>query len=592
MPGFFGFVSSNKENLDKDLNIFEVIEKNNGLLQEEITIKTSLLHGKLYRNAVKKFENDKAFYEDKDEIFIVDGVISNKNKLYEDYLVEDEKMPNLLKKMTQKNPKSFFRDFRGSFAGISFNKKTNELVLYTNQIGDKDIFYYNSKEYNTLYFSTDFDTLIRMINKHINEKFDINNNAVYSLMTHSHVLCNETLFENVNRLTPGHFIYFSNSNIEKKAYYTFDNQPIEISEDEALEKLDELFRQAIKRSFNKDLEYGYKHLVALSGGLDSRMTAWVGYQMGYTNMLNYTFSQTDYLDQKIAQQISNHLKTEWIFKSLDNGTYIYKYFDDSVRITGARSQASTAAHTLSMLNNINFKNYGLVHTGQLGDVFIGTFYDNGEKQNFKPGSGAYSNKLINKVKYTKNNAYHLDDQEIFKIYNRGLTGVNTGLKPMLEYTETLAPHMDIDLVDFCLKLPLEYRKGHKIYIKWINKFYPEAANFTYEKVKGKINRKLITIKGIPVPWTSIPWAAIKMIKNKFGLKLSTKNHMSPIEYWYKNNSFLEEFYEAQFSENINLINNVSLRSDCEYLFKNGNALEKDQVITFLVFIKQMKIFVK
>lgn len=62
-----------------------------------------------------------------------------------------------------------------------------------------------------------------------------------------------------------------------------------------------------------------------------------------------------------------------MFKALDNGTYIYKYFDESVKISGARSQGCTIAHTLSMVSNMNLEKYGMVHTGQLGDVVIGTF---------------------------------------------------------------------------------------------------------------------------------------------------------------------------------------------------------------------------
>lgn len=70
-----------------------------------------------------------------------------------------------------------------------------------------------------------------------------------------------------------------------------------------------------------------------------------------------------------------------MFKALDNGTYIYKYFDESVKISGARSQGCTIAHTLSMVSNMNLEKYGMVHTGQLGDVVIGTFYDKGERKN-------------------------------------------------------------------------------------------------------------------------------------------------------------------------------------------------------------------
>ncbi|PFR87565.1 hypothetical protein, partial [Bacillus cereus] len=532
MPGFFGFISNKEDTLSKNFDIYDVIDKNENLIEEEVKVQTSGLYGKFFRNAVKKFNLDKTFYQDQDDLFILDGVILNKHDLYKSYNINEDNISCLLKKMSVVDSETFFQEFRGTFAGIVLNKEKNKLTLYTNHIGDKDVFYYICKESHTLYFSTEFETLIKMIYKHTNKKFKINNNAAYSLMVHSHVLCNETLFEEIYRLTPGHFIQYSENEVEKRCYYSLNSKSINISEEEALIRLDTLFRDAVKKSFEKDLEYGYKHLVALSGGLDSRMTAWVGYDMGYTNMLNYTFSQTDYLDETVPKKITDKLKTEWMFKALDNGTYLYKYFNESVKLSGARSQACTIAHTFSMISNINLDKYGLIHTGQLGDVIIGTFYDQGKKQKFKPGSGAYSTRLLDRIEYTVDRAFHLEDQEIFKFYNRGFTGVNTGLKPMFQYTETLSPFLDIDFMDFCLSLPLEYRRGHKIYIKWINKFYPEAADFVYEKVKGKINRKTITVKGIPVPWTSIPAAAIKLVKNKLGLKLSSKNHMHPMDYWY------------------------------------------------------------
>ncbi|WP_242217012.1 hypothetical protein [Bacillus cereus group sp. BfR-BA-01380] len=592
MPGFFGFISNKKEVLDRDVNVYEIIDKNSYLIEEEAVVTTSMLYGKFFRNAVKKFERDKTFYEDQNNFHILDGVILNKSDLYREYNIDEDRIAMLLNEMSNANSKAFFQKLRGSFAGVFFNKEENIFTLYTNHVGDKEVFYHIHEKESTLYFATEFEVLIRLIHKKTGKRFRINHNAAYSLMTHSHVLCNETLFEEVYRLTPGHYIRYSTSQIEKKCYYVLSNKSIDISEAEALVKLDSYFKNAIKRSFEKDLEYGYKHLVALSGGLDSRMTAWVAHTMGYTNMLNYTFSQTDYLDEKVPKQISDKLKTEWMFKALDNGTYIYKYFDESVQISGARSQACTIAHTLSMVSNINLDKYGIIHTGQIGDVIIGTFYDNGERQSFKPGAGAYSTKLIDKVEYNIDKAFHLEDQEIFKFYNRGFTGVNIGLKPMFQYTETISPFLDIDFMDFCLSLPLDYRKGHSIYIKWINRYYPEAADFVYEKVKGKINKKVITVKGVPVPWTSIPAAGIKLIKNKLGLKLNSRNHMHPMDYWYRTNEYLSDFYEEQFYKNIDLLQDTSLKNDCEVLFRQGSTLEKDQVVTLLVFLNQMNNYIR
>ncbi|WP_157456732.1 hypothetical protein [Carnobacterium maltaromaticum] len=589
MPVFFGFISDKQSVLETEIKVSDVVRQQDRFIDDEIEVNTNGLYGRFFRHTTKKFEKEKVFFQNESVVYILDGIVLNKNKLFKEYqLDQNENMASLLERMRKTVPENFFNEFRGSFSGGFLDKDQSIFTLYTNHIGDKEIFYYLDKEKNTLYFSTDFENLVNLAHIHSGMKFKLNSNAAYSLMTHGHTLCNDTLFEEVYRLTPGHYISYSGTKFEKKEYFHLKNDPIPIGEDEALQKIDTYFRNAIKMAFEKDLEYGYKHLVALSGGLDSRMTAWVAYEMGYTTMLNYTFSQSDYLDEKIPKQITNYLKTEWIFKSLDNGTYLYNYFEESVRISGARSQSSTVAHTLSMLNNLNMENFGLVHTGQLGDVIIGTYYDEGKKQPFKPGAGVVSNKLLSNVHYSEANSVEIKDQELFKFYNRGFTGVNVGLKPMYEYTETVSPFLDIDFLEFCLSLPLEYRSGHSIYIKWINQFYPGAADFIYEKVNGKINKKTITVKGIPVPWTSIPAAARKIIKKKLGLKLTSKNHMNPMDYWYKTNVELRNFYFMQFQENIDFVKDKTLKKDCQELFEKGSALEKDQVITLLNFLREMK----
>lgn len=56
-------------------------------------------------------------------------------------------------------------------------------------------------------------------------------------------------------------------------YYSLDNSHVkqDMTAEDAVELIDRYFRQAVKREFDKDKEYGYEHLVDLSGGLDSRM---------------------------------------------------------------------------------------------------------------------------------------------------------------------------------------------------------------------------------------------------------------------------------------------------------------------------------
>ena len=126
------------------------------------------------------------------------------------------------------------------------------------------------------------------------------------------------------KLCPEIISVFRDGSVEMINYYKLPKSKLEgnVDEDQIIEMLDIKFREAIRLQFEKDREYSYKHLVTLSGGLDSRMTSWVAHQMGYVDQLNLTFSQSDYLDETIAKKIAADLKHEWIFKALDNGTFL------------------------------------------------------------------------------------------------------------------------------------------------------------------------------------------------------------------------------------------------------------------------------
>ena len=107
MPGFFGFISNREEILDNDINIYDIVDENQHLIEEEREITTSMLYGKFFRNAVKKFEKDRAFYENQHNFSILDGVILNKIDLYKEYSVNEDRIEILLNKMSNVEPKTF-----------------------------------------------------------------------------------------------------------------------------------------------------------------------------------------------------------------------------------------------------------------------------------------------------------------------------------------------------------------------------------------------------------------------------------------------------------------------------------------------------
>lgn len=538
------------------------------------------------QHTTKKFSHDKVFLEIGDFFYLFDGVLLNSKELLNEY--ECRTIEELLPAIHEKLGDTFFSVFRGSFSGVVFNSCDSKLIVFTDHIGSKQVFY-NLCE-NELVFSSSINELLAVL-KEQNREYSFSEQSAYSLLSFGFLIEDNTMFKEIKKLLPGHYLIFENGDLAVKQFFLLDNTANrEITEDDAIDKLDELFRQAVKRGFDKDLEYGYKHLVALSGGLDSRMTTWVAHDMGYSKQIvNFTFSQSNYLDETIPKQIAADLQHEWIFKALDNGLFL-KNVEDVVRLSFGGVLYYGLAHGKSMLDLLNLEDFGIVHSGQLGDVVVGTFYSSlDENRTYRNTDGAYSTVLSNKLNdsYFK---YSYSNEEIFKFYSRGFTGANQGLLPIQERTETYSPFYDVDFMAYCLSLPVEMRFGHRLYFKWLLKKYPEADKYIWEKTRTRVSAKTFTYNGTLVPYTKIFSLVVGKLIRKFGFKankgMGSENHMNPLELWYNENQSLQSFMDHYYNDNIHLLDGYpELQKDCKYLWDNFSAVEKNQVITVLAIMR-------
>ncbi|OED33122.1 hypothetical protein BHE17_11935 [Planococcus maritimus] len=575
MPGFLGKIGNLSNNA-----LFYDNKKENLIVKK-----------KYYENfyvesrSVNKFTDDKIFEENSAYFVLTEGVVFNKKELIKKY--NKDCFFDTVVYMYENLGEVFYKEFRGSFSGIFFDKKSNKKIIYTNHLGDKQVYFGINKD--ELIFGSELNYLVEYYQKN-NLKYNLNLDGSYFMLTFGFMLENQTIFKEFFRLTPGHYIVSDSNNEKHKVikYFELDNTPnYQQTEDEIIESIDVLFKQAVQRAFEKDKEYNYKHLVALSGGLDSRMTTWVANEMGYGDrIVNYTFSQTNYLDETIPKEIASDLKHEWIFKSLDNGIFL-KDIDETVKISYGNSLYYGLAHGKSSLDLINLDKFGLVHTGMLGDVIVGTFYSSlKELTEYIPSSGAYSKVFSHKIPSIKTT---YKNEELYNFYNRGFNGANQGLLVAQESTETFSPFYDIDFLNYCLTIPVKYRYNQKIYKKWMLKKHPNSAKYMWEKLNAKITDPSIQILGKEISLNQIPSKGWSFISNKLGLNysaLESKKHMNPLNYWYKNNKDLRRFINSYFDENItNLDSYDKLKEDCIYMFQNGKDFEKYQVLTLLSVFK-------
>ena len=116
--------------------------------------------------------------------------------------------------------------------------------------------------------------------------YHMDRKAPYMILTYGYMLEGYTLCEEVRKIQPGCYITYENCQVAEHNYYQIKNDHNNLTEEECIEKLDALFRKAVALQYNKDKEYGYKHICALSAGLDCRMTTFVAHELGFTRQMN------------------------------------------------------------------------------------------------------------------------------------------------------------------------------------------------------------------------------------------------------------------------------------------------------------------
>ena len=553
------------------------------------------------RRVVNKFMNDRLFHEGKEYIIVLEGVVLNNHRLIEKYGAKDWK--HCVIEMYRRQGDAFFNEFRGSFSGALYDKKADKWIIYTDHIGDKQIFC--SKTPDGYLFGSEIGFLVdaRKLNR---LPVSVDETGCYMSLTHGFCIDDRTLVSEIHKLIAGHYYELTSNGLRTIRYHQFSNKPDEsITVQSAVDGIDRLFRNAIQLQFEKDREYGYRHLACLSGGLDSRMTVWVAHQMGFTDQLNITYSQSGYLDFSIAQQIAIDLHHDWLFKPLDGGDCI-RMIDQVTRITYGSASFFGLAHGKSMEDLINYEPFGIIHTGQIGDSIIGTFFKKDEfNPEFKVGQSAHSLELISRLDdYQIKEDYQ--NEEIFCLYTRAFTGANQGLLTFQENTESCSPFIDVDFLEYCYKVPLSLRFGHKIYFDWILQKYPAAAEYIWEHTGKKIKSfdntasKYIMVAGKKIPALSSPlfirWLTGAVLR-RLGLRkkneavkpivLNTKNDMNPIDYWYDTNPRLKAFMNDYWEKYRHIIGKKQLRDDMTHLYEDCVLNDKLQALSVLSAMKQI-----
>lgn len=489
-----------------------------------------------------QFLKDKYFAETRGCFLATEGV-----------LFESDQPEDAIQKY-KKGDTAFWDSWRGSFAGILYDKKNDSLFLFNDHIGSKMLFY--AKTNSGFVFASDLRILARTINAtEYDEQF------VISILNKGCTSDNRTFVHGIKRLTAGQYLKVCGETVEVVDYHRFDNTPWPYNEKMMVSKTNRLFRQAVERVIKKNEEEGLKHFYPLSGGLDSRMCQWIARQLTKKPITNFTFSQTGHYDHVLPKEISRTLGNEWLFMPLDGGEYIIKNIDSVCERTEWLVNYMLPIEIDYFAQQQTWTEVGVVLTGINGDNIFATETDNAH--------------------------------EIARIYTQGFNGNSLGSPLVMQhYTETYSPFCDVDVLDFVLHVPTNKRRNYYFYDKFVLACYPEAAQWHHKHMQIGNRPPMITILGRNIPLRDVVKRCCMMLLKRLhiydGYRID-EDSMNPYDHWVKENPALTNQMQLFHDKYRQLISPYKWYKVCEEKMRWGSIMEKGKVLTIESAIVNLRI---
>jgi len=202
------------------------------------------------------------------------------------------------------------KDLRGPFAFAIWDNRKKRLFIARDRIGKKPLYYtYKNK---TLIFASE----IKAILQDPGVSAEVNRPAITDYLSYGYTPTPETMFKDIMKLPPAHFMIYEKGNIRFEKYWELDfSKKIKLSENDYSMRIMELFEECTKIRLISDVPLG----AFLSGGIDSSAIVYMMSKLNHGPVRTFSigFNEEDYSELKYAKLIARLFKT-------DHNEYIVK----------------------------------------------------------------------------------------------------------------------------------------------------------------------------------------------------------------------------------------------------------------------------
>ena len=527
------------------------------------------------RCVLNKLTDDRFFYEDEFFIACLEGV----------HYAKDRGAEHLIKAYQTQGEK-FVERIKGIFSGFIFDKSKQKLLVFTDPLATKAIFYYHGEQ--GFAFSSEMHVLSKVLRENkisINPDYD----GIYSLALFGQMFNDFTLVNEIKRLSYGSILSYDlkKNKINRTKYHQFKQEVVHRGLPEIIEELNHKVEHVIDEIWGKDTQYGYsEHLSLVSGGMDARTNLMIAKKRGFEKINGYTYGNVKSSDVKIASQIAkDHCYAHMQFNLHHGNFFSENILENYIKPIDGLTHFTASAIIYNAYSRINLAPFGQIHSGQIGGMITGgnVYPDFDFKNNTgKLGLNGFimDKDLTKKLTFLDDLVarYQGSDFEIFSFEQRLANGTLTGDKIISNFIDQAAIAFDLDLLKYVLSIPQKYKVNQRLYYTWLKAKHPEVLNYTWENIGLKPNSNFNINYG----------RLIKKYVNG-GKKYFKLNYdsMNPITTWFKQNPKVLDEFDAIFERNLQYIEDQELKADLKAIYQEDifEYRNKFAVITVILAIK-------
>jgi len=194
---------------------------------------------------------------------------------------------------------------RGMFAFAIWDKRRKQLFIARDRLGVKPLYYFHADD-GSLYFGSEIKTLLEAGGV----KPEINYRALPDYLANHATSGEETLYRQIKRLLPGHFMLWQDGDLRMSRYWdvSFVKRADEgRRDDDYVAEWSELFRTSVRLRLMADVPLG----MFLSGGIDSSAIAAVmsGMVTDPIKTFSVAFNEREANELEYARIVANAFKT-------------------------------------------------------------------------------------------------------------------------------------------------------------------------------------------------------------------------------------------------------------------------------------------